>query len=79
MALTFFGKDPNSTDGECPTVWFDDTAQEFVIQGWKADEALQAKCLDVGPIPESEAVVRVPARMAHMIMEAVDAAERAHA
>ncbi|MEU1310326.1 hypothetical protein ABZ419_15710 [Streptomyces cinnamoneus] len=77
MALRFIGIDPNSGDGECPTVWFDEDRREFVFQGWKADEELRATCLETGPIPPGEAVIRLPARMARMIREACDVAERA--
>ncbi|NEC89851.1 hypothetical protein [Streptomyces sp. SID12501] len=77
MALRFFGKDPETNGDHCSTVWLDEEKQEFVIQGWKADEALQAQCLVSGPIPDTEAVVRLPLRMATQIREALDAAERA--
>ncbi|MFF4158408.1 hypothetical protein [Streptomyces sp. NPDC001678] len=77
MALRFVGIDPNTGDGECPTVWFDEDKKEFVFQGWKADGELLGRCLETGPIPPTEAVVRLPARMAQMIREACDAAERA--
>ena len=75
MTLRFFGKDPETNGEHCPTVWLDEGKQEFVIQGWKADEALQAECLTTGPIPDTEAVVRLPVRMAQQIREALDAAE----
>lgn len=77
MTLRFFGKDPETNGDHCPTVWLDEEKQEFVIQGWKADEVLQAQCLVTGPIPDTEAVVRLPLRMATQIREALDAAERA--
>ncbi|MEU4210232.1 hypothetical protein AB0F13_09590 [Streptomyces sp. NPDC026206] len=77
MTLRFIGIDPNTGDGECPTVWFDEDEQEFVFQGWKADEALQSRCLATGPIPPTETVVRLPARMGPMIRRACDVAERA--
>lgn len=76
MTLRSFGKDPETNGDHCPTVWFDDEKRELVFQGWKADETLQAECLSTGPIPDSEAVVRLPARMARQIREALDAAER---
>ncbi|MGR3933242.1 hypothetical protein [Streptomyces sp. BRA346] len=76
MALTFVGIDPNTGDGECPTVWVDKDADEIVIQGWKAGETMQAECLRTGAIPETEAVVRIPARMAPILREACDAIER---
>ncbi|WP_269853528.1 hypothetical protein [Streptomyces sp. RPT161] len=77
MALRFIGIDPNTGDNQCPTVWFDEDHQEFVFQGWLADEELRADCLKAGSIPETEAVVRLPARMAQMIREACDVADRA--
>ncbi|MER7572513.1 hypothetical protein [Streptomyces sp. NPDC126514] len=75
MALRFFGKDPETNGDHCPTVWLDEEKQEFVVQGWKADAALQAECLTTGPIPDDEAVVRLPVRMVQQIREACDAAE----
>ena len=85
MPLLFIGIDPNTGDGESPTVWVDLDKGELVFQGWKPDSELEAECARfevpghaVG-IPEGEAVVRVPARMVSMIREACDALEqRAH-
>ncbi|MEU5765045.1 hypothetical protein ABZ782_03865 [Streptomyces asoensis] len=77
MPLRSFGKDPETNGDHCPTVWLDEETQEFVFQGWKADEALQAECLKTGSIPDTEAVVRLPVRMAEQIREALNAAERA--
>ncbi|MEU3986141.1 hypothetical protein AB0F77_39800 [Streptomyces sp. NPDC026672] len=74
MALRSFGKDPETNGDHCPTVWLDEEKKEFVFQGWKADEALRAQCLVTGPIPDTEAVVRLPIRMAEQIREALDAA-----
>ena len=85
MPLLFIGIDPNTGDGESPTVWVELEKGELVIQGWKPEPELQAECARfevpghaIG-IPENEAVVRVPARMVSMIREACDALElRAH-
>ncbi|MFD3530284.1 hypothetical protein [Streptomyces sp. NPDC058664] len=77
MALRSFGKDPNTNGDHCPTVWLDEDKGEFVFQGWKADEVLQAECLATGSIPDTEAVVRLPVRMVQQIREACDAAEGA--
>jgi hypothetical protein len=82
MELRFIGIDPNTGDGESPTVWVDEQQGEIVIQGWKPGPELEAACAAfeapghaVG-IPEHEQVVRVPARMARMLREACDAVER---
>ncbi|MGZ3097919.1 hypothetical protein [Streptomyces sp. H72] len=77
MALRSFGKDPETNGDHCPTVWLDEDKGEIVFQGWKADDVLRAQCLATGPIPDTEAVVRLPLRMAEQIREALDAAERA--
>ncbi|WP_210587144.1 hypothetical protein [Streptomyces sp. GESEQ-35] len=83
MDLQFIGIDPNTGDGESPTVWVDQEKQELVLQGWKPGPELEAACAQfeapghaVG-IPDHEAVIRIPARMVHMIREACDAVERA--
>jgi len=76
MALRFIAKDPNTNGTQCPTAWVDDEAEEIVIQGWKAGEALLAHCRETGPIPETEAVVRLPIRMVPALREACDVADR---
>lgn len=76
MTLHFIAKDPNTSGTQCPTAWVDDDAQEIVIQGWKAGDTLLAQCMRTGPIPATEAVVRVPLRMAPVLREACDVADR---
>jgi hypothetical protein len=80
--LQFIGIDPNTGDGESPTVWVNHNAKELVLQGWKPGSELEAECVAfevpghaVG-IPDHEAVIRIPARMVPMIREACDALER---
>ncbi|MCX5174470.1 hypothetical protein [Streptomyces virginiae] len=79
MALRFIGIDPDSDTGQCPTVWVDEDTADVVIQGWKADQALLAQCLETGSIPDTEDVVRIPARMVAMLREACDDSERRRA
>ena len=83
MSLRFIGIDPNTGQGESPTVWVDEDKAELVIQGLKPDAATEAECAAfqvpghaIG-IPGHEGVVRVPARMVKILREACDAAERA--
>ncbi|GHE51180.1 hypothetical protein GCM10018785_21150 [Streptomyces longispororuber] len=82
MALRFIGIDPNTGDGESPTVWADPEAQELVFQGWRPSPELEAQCAatevpgHAKGIPEGEGVVRIPARMISIIREACDALER---
>lgn len=75
MTLRFIAKDPNTNGNQCPTVWVDEESGELVIQGWKAGESLTAQCLAAGPIPETEAVVRIPARMVDALRRACDVAD----
>jgi hypothetical protein len=81
--LQFIGIDPNTGDGESPTVWVDQEKKELVLQGWKPDPELEATCAafevpgHAKGIPDHEAVIRIPARMVDMIREACDAVERA--
>ncbi|XXZ47477.1 hypothetical protein AAGT00_00570 (plasmid) [Streptomyces cavourensis] len=77
MTLHFIAKDPETNGDHCPTIWFDDVAQEFVVQGWKAGTELQARCLESGPIPQDEAVVRLPVRMSGALKEALGVAATA--
>ncbi|MEY9841786.1 hypothetical protein [Streptacidiphilus sp. EB103A] len=76
MSLVFISKDPGTDGANCPTVWVDPESQEIVVQGWKADAAMTAECLTVGSIPDTEAVVRLPARLVAALREACDVAER---
>lgn len=82
MALRFVGIDPDTGQGESPTVWVDQDKQELVFQGWKPGPELEAECAafqvpgHAKGIPDSEAVIRIPARMAHTIREACDVVER---
>ncbi|MGW4506813.1 hypothetical protein ACWENO_19460 [Streptomyces sp. NPDC004436] len=76
MGLRFWGKDPNSDTGQCPSVWVDEDTGDLLVQGWKATEAEQAECRKSGDIPDSEAVVRVPASLRKLLKEACDDAHR---
>ncbi|MEV0638527.1 hypothetical protein AB0I77_27010 [Streptomyces sp. NPDC050619] len=84
MSLQFIGIDPNTGEGESPTVWADQERQELVFQGWKAGPELEAECAafevpdHAKGIPEHEAVIRIPARMVQIVREACDAIERPH-
>ncbi|MFI6495246.1 hypothetical protein [Streptomyces sp. NPDC050564] len=82
MSLLFIGVDPNTGDDKSPTVWVDGENKELVLQGWKPGPQLEAECATfelpghARGIPDDEAVIRIPARMLHMIREACDAIER---
>ena len=77
-ALRFVGIDPETGQGQCPTVWVDEETSDLVFQGWKADAETEAQALATGPIPDYEAVIRIPARMVSIVRRACDGAERAN-
>ncbi|MCX4969074.1 hypothetical protein OHA98_30770 [Streptomyces sp. NBC_00654] len=84
MSLLFIGIDPETGDHESPTVWVDQKKKELVFQGWKPGAELEAECAALklpghaAGIPDTEAVIRIPARMVDMIRKACDAVERAN-
>ena len=61
MRATFLGKDPNSVEGESPTLFATDRTDRktFIVQGWivKDPQALA----EIGDIPEGEAIIEIPA------------------
>ncbi|NJP42644.1 hypothetical protein [Actinacidiphila epipremni] len=75
MELRFIGIDPDTDEKNCPRVWIEEERREFVFQGWKAGDALNEKVRSTGPLPDDEAVVRIPLRMVHILRKACDAAE----
>lgn len=77
----FIGIDPGTNGDQCPAVWANPDAGEageIAVQGWLADEALHSVTQADSPLPDSEAVVRIPARMIPLIRQACDALERPH-
>jgi hypothetical protein len=86
MTLRFVGIDPNTGGEGSPTVWVEEESADLILQGEEADELLKSL---VGStewvaghktgIPPHERVIRIPVRMAAILREACDAAERAAA
>ncbi|MEV8313791.1 hypothetical protein AB0Q95_06425 [Streptomyces sp. NPDC059900] len=80
MAVQFIGIDPDTDRDHCPTVWVDPEAGELLLQGWKPERRTEAKCEATspanGPVPDSEAIIRIPARLVPSIRKACDALER---
>lgn len=76
MALTFIGIDPDTKEDSCPAAWVDHEARDFVFQGYKADEATRAETRKESPLPDHEAVIRIPARLLPIIRAACDDLER---
>ena len=70
MALRLIGVDPDSPNNGSPTIWVDEEDQSIVIQGWKPNDATISEITVTKPIPGHETVVRLPARMAPLLLEA---------
>ncbi|WP_433256310.1 hypothetical protein ACQPYK_17065 [Streptosporangium sp. CA-135522] len=71
MTLRFIGIDPGTDGNNCPSVWVDEKDGSIVIQGWEVmDHADLAQVAARSPIPDNEKIVRVPRRMAKLLMEA---------
>lgn len=77
MRIRFIGIDPDTGDGNCPAAWVDEDTADLLLQGWNVDEQTGAACAKDSPRPDTEAVVRIPARMVPIIRKACDEAERA--
>jgi hypothetical protein len=73
MALQFIGKDPESGADNCPAVFVEEGTGDLLFQGWTvADAATLADAGTHSPIADNERLVRLPARMRRMIMEALN-------
>lgn len=73
--LRFVGKDPASGDHGCPAVWVEEKERDLVLQGFKVGADTEARCAQESPLPETEAVIRLPRRMIPLLREALDVAE----
>jgi hypothetical protein len=60
MRARFLGTDPDSQEGQSPTLFVTDRTDRrtFIAQGWKVTDP-QALA-DVGPVPEHEDVIEIP-------------------
>jgi len=74
MALRFLGTDPDSRDGDSPSLW--DDGDSYVMQGWRiTDPAVVAELLQAAGrdrVPEHETLIRFPKRMMPLFPETSD-------
>jgi hypothetical protein len=76
MTLRFFGKDPDNPGDNCPAVFRDPETGDFFFQGATVvDPATLAWIDENSPLLDTESVVRLPARMVNIIMEACSGAD----
>lgn len=63
MRAHFLGKDPDSIEGESPTLFATDRTDRtdrvtYIAQGWKVTDP-QALA-DIGPVPDHETLIEIP-------------------
>ena len=73
MALRFIAIDPETDSEHCPAVFLDEGTGDMLFQGWSVtDPATLAEVGGHSPIGNGESVVRLPARMRAIILEALN-------
>jgi hypothetical protein len=72
MALKFIAIDPNTDQDHCPAVFVEGETGDLLFQGWTVTSpATLAEVDGHSPIADNESVVRLPARMRDIILEAL--------
>ncbi|MFF2749548.1 hypothetical protein ACFVVA_28900 [Kitasatospora sp. NPDC058048] len=66
MALHKLGKDPESPNGGSPTIYYDDVADSYLVQGLRVEDADRLNQMD---IPAHETVTEIPKRMVQFFPE----------
>ncbi|MQA82999.1 MAG: hypothetical protein GEV10_31865 [Streptosporangiales bacterium] len=74
MALRFLCIDPTTANDNCPALFVDDETGDLIVQGWTDTDPLTlAEAAKVSSLAENETIVRLPARMRDVILEALRA------
>jgi hypothetical protein len=72
MALKFVAIDPDTDTDHCPAVFIEEETGDLLFQGWTvANPATLAEVDSHSRIADNESVVRLPARMRAIILEAL--------
>jgi hypothetical protein len=60
MHAQFLGKDPDSQEGQSPTLFATDRTDRatYIAQGWRVTDP-QALA-DIGPVPDHETLIEIP-------------------
>jgi hypothetical protein len=73
MALVFVAIDPGTDGDHCPAVFIEEETGDLLLQGWTVtDPQTLADVSRHSPIADNESVVRLPARMRAIILEALN-------
>jgi hypothetical protein len=72
MPLRFIAIDPDTNGVNCPAVFLDEETGDMIFQGWTVDDPkMLAEAGSYNPVADNEGLVRVPARMRQIILEAL--------
>jgi hypothetical protein len=72
MALRFVAIDPETDTDHCPAVFIEEETGDLLFQGWTLTDPVALAEVDVhSRIADDESVVRLPARMRPIILEAL--------
>jgi hypothetical protein len=72
MALRFIAIDPDTDREHCPAVFLDEETGDLLFQGETVtDSGTLAESAPHSPLGDNEGLVRLPARMRKIIMEAL--------
>jgi hypothetical protein len=72
MALRFIGIDPETNGDHCPAVFVDDATGDLILQGTTVTNSEDLEVVaSHSPIASYESVVRLPARMRSIVVEAL--------
>lgn len=73
MALKFLATDPDTNGDNCPAVFLEEETGDLLFQGWTvSDPTTLAESSQHSPVADNESLVRLPARMRKIIMEALN-------
>jgi hypothetical protein len=73
MALRFIGIDPETDGVNCPAVFADEETGDMLFQGWTVnDPETLAQAAQHSPLGGNEGLVRLPARMREIVLEALN-------
>ncbi|MCD0449804.1 hypothetical protein LO762_11475 [Actinocorallia sp. API 0066] len=72
MRLPFLVIDPEAGADHCPAVFVDEGTGDLVFQGWTVTDARDLAQVEArSHIADDESVVRLPARMRTLVLEAL--------
>ena len=73
MALRFLAIDPDTNGENCPALFVEEETGDLLFQGWTVtDQQTLAESGTHSLLADNESLVRLPARMRKIIMEALN-------